>query len=55
MKTKQYYRANKYSDVAMNKINMATNEIMELEERLINRRAAKKLENNRFEFQNTLV
>lgn len=32
---------------------MAANKITELEERLVNRRAAEELENNRFEFQST--
>lgn len=40
-------------DIARNRINMAANEIIELQERLVNTRRAKKLEHNSLVFQST--
>lgn len=40
-------------DIARTRINMAANEIIELQERLVNTRRAKKLEHNSLVFQST--
>lgn len=50
---KQYYRTISKGDIARNEINMATNKITDLEERLVDTRGAKELEGNRLEFQST--